>query len=111
MSSSTASATTFAAIGTAGFDLLQGTVRPDCDPDGQVHGYRLAETTIELPLNRAGVALLLPQQAVERGCLPALPRFPLTTHTWRPLKVSAIGRLSVWGEAAVSPTLAPWQAR
>jgi hypothetical protein len=64
------SATTFAAIGAAGFDLLTYRKRPfdrlpdaaftvgSCtDPDGQAHRYRLAETTVELPLpNRAGAA-------------------------------------------------------
>src|SRR5664279_1250260 len=68
------SATTFAAIGAAGFDLLtyrKGpfdrlpdtafTAHTGTDPDGQVHSnYRLAETTVELPLpNRAGATVAL----------------------------------------------------
>ena len=82
------SATTFAAIGAAGFDLL--TYRkgpfdrlPDTaftagsftDPDGQVHSYRLAETTVELPLNRAGATVGLRQvhrQAVDGTQIPVL---------------------------------------
>jgi hypothetical protein len=65
------SPTTFAAIRAAGFDLLtyrKGpfdrladsafTAHTGTDPDGQVHRYRLAETTVELPLpNRAGATV------------------------------------------------------
>src|SRR5450759_2234337 len=64
---------TFAAISAAGFDLLtyrKGpfdrlpdtafTAHSYTDPDGQVHGYRLAETTVELPLsNRTGGSVAL----------------------------------------------------
>src|SRR5674536_339071 len=81
------SATTFAAIGAAGFDLLtyrKGpfdrlpdtafTAHTGTDPDGQVHNYRLAETTVELPLpNRAGGSVALRQvhrQAVDGTQIP-----------------------------------------
>ena len=83
------SATTFAAIGAAGFDLLtyrKGpfdrlpdtafTAHTGTDPDGQVHNYRLAETTVELPLpNRAGGSVALRQvhrQAVDGTQIPVL---------------------------------------
>jgi hypothetical protein len=66
---------TFAAIRAAGLDLLtyrKGafdrlaetafTAHAYTDPDGQVHSYRLAETTVELPLsNRAGGSVALRQ--------------------------------------------------
>jgi hypothetical protein len=97
------SATTFAAIGAAGFDLLtyrKGPVDrlPDTaftahtgtDPDGQVHGYRLAETTVELPLsNRTGGSVALREihrQAVDGTQIPVLTSrtdLPAAEVCWR----------------------------
>jgi transposase len=97
------SATTFAAIGAAGFDLLtyrKGpfdrlpdtafTAHTGTDPDGQVHSYRLAETTVELPLpNRAGATVGLRQvhrQAVDGTQIPVLTSrtdLPAAEVCWR----------------------------
>src|SRR5450756_439237 len=97
------SATTFAAIGAAGFDLLtyrKGpfdrlpdtafTAHTGTDPDGQVHNYRLAETTVELPLpNRAGATVGLRQvhrQAVDGTQIPVLTSrtdLPAAEVCWR----------------------------
>src|SRR5450756_503853 len=97
------SATTFAAIGAAGFDLLtyrKGpfdrlpdtafTAHTGTDPDGQVHNYRLAETTVELPLpNRAGATVALRQvhrQALDGTQIPVLTSrtdLPAAEVCWR----------------------------
>src|SRR5664280_1884870 len=60
------------------------------DPDGQVHGYRLAETTVELPLsNRAGGSVALRQihrQAVDGTQIPVLTSrtdLPAAEVCWR----------------------------
>jgi hypothetical protein len=61
------------------FDRLPDTAftaHTGTDPDGQVHNYRLAETTVELPLpNRAGGSVALRQvhrQAVDGTQIPVL---------------------------------------
>ena len=96
------SATTFAAIGAAGFDLLiyrKGpfdrlpdtafTAGTYTDPDGQVHSYRLAETTVELPLNRTGGSVALRQvhrQALDGTQIPVLTSrtdLPAAEVCWR----------------------------
>jgi len=97
------SATTFAAIRAAGFDLLtyrKGafdrladtafTPHTFTDPDGQVHGYRLAETTVELPLsNRTEGSVALRQvhrQADDGTQIPVLTSrtdLPAAEVCWR----------------------------
>src|SRR5664280_149599 len=97
------SPTTFAAIRAAGFDLLtyrKGpfdrlpdtafTAHTYTDPDGQVHGYRLAETTVELPLsNRTGGSVALRQvhrQADDGTQIPVLTSrtdLPAAEVCWR----------------------------
>jgi len=97
------SATTFAAIRAAGFDLLtyrKGpfdrladsafTAHSYADSDGQVRSYRLAETTVELPLsNRTGGSVALRQihrQAVDGTQIPVLTSrtdLPAAEVCWR----------------------------
>jgi hypothetical protein len=95
------SPTTFAAIRAAGFDLLtyrKGpfdrlpdtafTAHSYTDPDGQVHGYRLAETTVELALpNRATIALRQIHRLADDGTqIPVLTSrtdLPAAEVCWR----------------------------
>jgi hypothetical protein len=95
------SPTTFAAIRAAGFDLLTYRKGPfdrladsaftaHTGTDGQVHRYRLAETTVELPLpNRAGATVGLRQvhrQAVDGTQIPVLTSrtdLPAAEVCWR----------------------------
>ena len=65
------------------------TAHTGTDPDGQVHRYRLAETTVELPLNRTGGTVALRQvhrQAVDGTQIPVLTSrtdLPAAEVCWR----------------------------